>query len=146
MPGIIVGIDGSSHSQAALEWAMREAELRCEPLTVITVVELAAAGWHGMVVFPSSQETVADARDAAREAAAKAAAQLGQAVPSTTTVQAVVGLPAEVLVDVSPGADLLVVGSRGTGGFSRLMMGSVSSQVAHHAHCPVVVVPTDRHA
>ncbi len=146
MPGIVVGIDGSSHSQVALEWAMREAELRCERLTVITVVQLSAAGWHGMVVFPSSQEVVADARDAAREAAAKAAAQLGEAVPSTTTVQAVVGLAAEVLVEASQGADLLVVGSRGSGGFSRLRMGSVSSQVAHHAHCPVAIVPGDPHA
>jgi nucleotide-binding universal stress UspA family protein len=146
MPGIIVGIDGSSHSQIALEWAMREAQLRCEPLAVITVVQLAAAGWHGMDVFPASQEVVADAREAAREATTKAAAQLGEAVPSTTTVQAVVGLPAEVIVEASPGADLLVVGSRGTGGFSRLMMGSVSSQVAHHAHCPVVIVTGDRHS
>ena len=94
---------------------MREAQLRCEPLTVITVV--AGRGRrlarHGR--YPSRQEIVADARTWPAEAAAKAAAQLGQAAPSTTTVQAVVGLPAEVLVDVSLGADLLVVGSRGDG-------------------------------
>ena len=144
MPGIIVGIDGSSHSQVALDWAMREAKLRREPLSVLTVVQLSAAGWHGMVVFPSSQEVVAQAREAARETAAKAAAGLGDAAPSTS-VQAVVGQPAEVLIDASQDADLLVLGSRGAGGFTRLTMGSVSSQVSHHAHCPVVIVPGDGH-
>jgi nucleotide-binding universal stress UspA family protein len=145
MPGIIVGIDGSRHSQVALDWAMREAMLRREPLSVLTVVHLSAAGWHGMVVFPSSQEVVAQAREAARETAAKAAAGLGEAAPSTS-VQAVVGQPAEVLIDASQDADLLVLGSRGTGGFARLTMGSVSSQVSQHARCPVVIVPGDRHA
>ncbi len=145
MPGIIVGIDGSSHSQVALDWAMREAKLRGEPLSVLTVVHLSAAGWHGMVVYPSGQEVVAEAREAAREAAAKAAAGLGGAAPPTR-VQAVVGHPAEVLIDASQDADLLVLGSRGTGGFSRLAMGSVSSQVSQHAHCPVVILPGDRHA
>ena len=144
MPGIIVGIDGSSHSQLALDWAMREAKLRREPLSVLTVVHLSAAGWHGMVVFPSSQEVVAQAREAARETAAKAAAGFGEAAPSTS-VQAVVGQPAEVLIDASQDADLLVLGSRGAGGFTRLTMGSVSSQVSHHAHCPVVIVPGDGH-
>jgi nucleotide-binding universal stress UspA family protein len=144
MPGIIVGIDGSSHSQLALDWAMREAELRREPLSVLTVVQLSAAGWHGMVVFPSGQEIVAEAREVAKEAAAKAAARLGDAAPPTK-VQAVVGQPAEVLIDASRDADLLVLGSRGTGGFALLAMGSVSSQVSYHAHCPVVIVPADRH-
>ncbi len=145
MPGIIVGIDGSSHSQLALDWAMREAELRREPLSVLTVVQLSAAGWHGMVVFPSSQEIVAEAREVAKEAAAKAAARLGDVTPPAK-VQAVVGQPAEVLIDASQDADLLVLGSRGTGGFARLTMGSVSSQVSQHAHCPVVIVPGDRHS
>jgi nucleotide-binding universal stress UspA family protein len=145
MPGIIVGIDGSSHSQLALDWAMREAVLRREPLSVLTVVQLSAAGWHGMVVSPSSQEVVAEARELAREAAAKAAARFGEAAPPSR-VQAVVGSPAEVLIDASQDADLLVLGSRGTGGFTRLTMGSVSTQVSYHAHCPVVIVPGDRHA
>jgi len=88
---------------------------------------------------------VAEAREAAREAAAKAAAGLGETAPSTR-VLAVVGQPAEVLIDASQDADLLVLGSRGTGGFTRLAMGSVSSQVSQHAHCPVVILPSDRHA
>jgi nucleotide-binding universal stress UspA family protein len=144
MPGIIVGIDGSSHSEDALKWAMSEASLRNLPLSVITVLHLTAAVGHGMAVYPSNREVVVKARGAAEEATAKVAAQLGEK-PPPTTVRAVVGTPAEVLIDSSEDADLLVVGARGSGGFARLKLGSVSSQVSHHAHCPVVIVPAGRH-
>jgi nucleotide-binding universal stress UspA family protein len=59
-------------------------------------------------------------------------------------VRAVSGVPAEELVKASRDSDLVVVGSRGGGGFARLLMGSVSSQVVHHAACPVTVVPANR--
>jgi nucleotide-binding universal stress UspA family protein len=75
---------------------------------------------------------------------AKAAAQLGESQPLSVTVRAVNGFPAQELIEASRYADLLVVGSRGGGGFARLMMGSVSDQVVHHAYCPVVVVPGQR--
>jgi nucleotide-binding universal stress UspA family protein len=58
-------------------------------------------------------------------------------------VRAVSGLPSEVLLDAAAGADMIVVGSRGAGGFKRLLLGSVSSQVSQHAHCPVVVIPAE---
>jgi len=60
--------------------------------------------------------------------------------PPAVTVRAACGSPASELLGAAHGADLLVVGCRGSGGFARLMLGSVSSQVAHHAPCPVVVV------
>jgi nucleotide-binding universal stress UspA family protein len=140
MSGIIVGIDGSSHSHTALEWAMNEAAIRHESLTVITVQQVAASGWGGIVVYPTDQEFLLQTQKAAQEAVDKAAQQLGGAAPPAT-VRAVVGIPAAELIAASWGADLLVLGSRGAGGFTRLMMGSVSSQVSHHAHCPVVIVP-----
>jgi nucleotide-binding universal stress UspA family protein len=70
----------------------------------------------------------------------KAAAQLGGAAPSSVTVQASIGLPSAQLIEVSRDADLLVIGSRGAGGFTRLIVGSTSAQVSEHAHCPVVIV------
>ena len=65
------------------------------------------------------------------------------AKPASVTVTAVHGLPADELIKASEGADMLVLGRRGMGGFARLTMGSVSNQVAHHAQCPVLIVPHD---
>jgi nucleotide-binding universal stress UspA family protein len=146
MSGIIVGFDGSSHAQVALEWAMREASIHDEPLTVLTVEQIAAAGLQGVLIFPADETFLIDARIRAREAVAKAAAQLGGWVPPSVIVQAIFGMPAAALIEASKDADLMVVGSRGVGSFTRLMPGSVSSQVTHHAYCPVVVVPADQDA
>lgn len=82
-------------------------------------------------------------QQAAEEMTLKATSQLGAAQPSSVTVRAISGFSAQALIDASRTADLMVVGSRGAGGFIRLMIGSVSSQVVHHAHCPVVVVPNE---
>jgi len=71
------------------------------------------------------------------------AKEIGETVPEVT-VSVAEGDPAEELVKASRDADLLVVGSRGSGGFARLLMGSVSSQVTHHAACPVVIIPGSR--
>ncbi len=140
MSGIYVGIDGSSHSQLALEWAMREAVIRREPLTVIAVHEVPTSGWGGMIVYPQDSELWEASRRAAQDAVDKAVAQLGGAAPSSVTVQASIGLPAAELIELSRDADLLVIGSRGAGGFTRLIVGSTSTQVSQHAHCPVVIV------
>jgi nucleotide-binding universal stress UspA family protein len=140
MPGIIVGIDGSDHSHRALEWAMNEAAIRQGPLTVIIAHEVSVGYWGGSISYPEDHALSERARKAAQEATDKAVAQLGESRPASVTVRAVSGSPAEELVSASSGADLLVVGSRGGGGFTRLLMGAVSSQVAHHAQCPVVIV------
>jgi nucleotide-binding universal stress UspA family protein len=145
MAGITVGVDGSHDAHRALEWAMKEAAIRDVPLTVVTVHEVAVSGWTGQpIILPMDQPEVDKARQAAEEAVAKAAAQLGESQPAAVTVRAVNGLAAPELIDASRDADLLVVGSRGGGGFARLMLGSVSDKVARHAHCPVVVVPGPR--
>ena len=73
----------------------------------------------------------------------KVAKEIGGTVPEIT-VSATTGEVAEELIKASRDADLLVVGTRGSGGFTRLMLGSTSSQVTHHAACPVVVVPGTR--
>jgi nucleotide-binding universal stress UspA family protein len=145
MSGIIVGIDGSVHSRHALEWAIREAAIRRTPLTVLTVQQAVAGFWGGSgVVYPGDQALAEEALKTAREETDEVLERLGEeARPPSVTVEATNGIPAEALLHaaVTADADMIVVGSRGVGGFRKLLMGSVSSQVTHHAHCPVVVIP-----
>jgi nucleotide-binding universal stress UspA family protein len=142
MAGIIVGFDGSDHSRRALDWAVREAAEWQLPLTVIAVHRAAGGFWAGPLIYPPDTDLNAQARENAEEETGKALANAA-AQPASVTVRAVCGVPAEELIEASKDADMIVVGSRGTGGFSRLLLGSVSVQVVHHAHCPVVVVPPD---
>ena len=142
MPGITVGVDGSEHSRRALEWAVREAGLRGAALTVLAVHQVAANHWTGNPeLYPVDQPATEAIRRAAEEAVQKAVSQAGEPGPASVTVRAVSGLPAQELVGASSDADLVVVGSRGGGGFSKLVLGSVSNQVVSHAACPVVVIP-----
>jgi nucleotide-binding universal stress UspA family protein len=141
MPGITVGVDGSEQSLRALDWAIREAGLRGQPLTLLTVHEVARNYWTGGPErYPADAAAAEAMRRAAEEALQKAVSQAGEPGPASVTVRAVSGLPAQELVDASSGADLVVVGKRGGGGFARLVLGSVTHQVVSHAACPVVVV------
>jgi len=145
MPGITVGIDGSHDAHLALEWAMQEAAARHVPLTVVTVHDVPVSGWTGNpIILPADEPALERAYQAAGDAVAKAAAALGESKPPSVKVRAVNGFPAQELIEASRDADLLVVGSRGGGGFARLLLGSISDQVVHHAYCPVVVVPGQR--
>jgi nucleotide-binding universal stress UspA family protein len=141
MPGILVGLDGSDSSQQALEWAVKHAALEHAPLTVLAVHEVAASAWTGNpIIYPADRPAEEKARQAAQEAVNKTISELGSAGPESVTVRAVSGQPAQALIEASGDADLVVVGSRGAGGFATLLTGSVSSKVVNHAACPVVVV------
>ena len=137
---IVVGVDGSKCSHSALHFALNEARIRQTKLRIVVVrhVPLAAygAGWA-----PPSPALVEDAEAAANEVLAEAL-ELTKADGTAVEIEPAVrdGQPANVLVEEAAKADLLVVGSRGWGGFRELMLGSVSQQCAHHAHCPVVIV------
>jgi nucleotide-binding universal stress UspA family protein len=142
MRGIIVGIDGSDHAYHALEWAVREAAIRQAPLTVLTAYQPAASYWGKPVLEPAEEDLAEQAREMAHKETDTALAKaVDAAPPPSVTVRAVTGQPAEALLQAAQGADLLVVGARGTGGFKRLRLGSVSTQITHHARCPVVIVP-----
>lgn len=142
MSGIVVGIDGSHNASRALDWAMAEAALRKAHLTVLAVHSVPASYWTGApVLLPGDEGKVGEIREAAESTVAAATAKLGASQPESVTVTAVDGFPAQELIKASKDADLLVVGTRGGGGFAVLMLGSVSNQVVHHAACPVVVVP-----
>ena len=147
MPGIIVGVDGSDHSRLALGWAMREAAQHHVPLTVMTVrpvqVRPATRIFWAVPDLPEDSNNPDLMRKAVQQFVDQVATETGETVPEVT-VTVTTGDVAEELVRASHDADLLVVGSRGSGGFAKLLMGSVSSQVTHHAACPVVVVPGTR--
>lgn len=141
MPGIVVGVDGSDHSRKALEWALDESALRRAPLTVIAVSPVSAS-----IFGLSAQHYPADELDTAhvQDATEKLVQDVTAGRPAAgqeVAVRAVSGLPADELIRASAEADLLVLGARGAGGFRRLMLGSVSTEVSHHARCPVVIVP-----
>lgn len=132
---VLVGVDGSEHSATALAWAAEEARQRGAALELVHA-------WD--VPYAAEFTLVGDAYFAARRSAvAVVEAMLGDAgLTSDDVVCTVVqGPPVTTLTDAAVDADLVVVGSRGRGGFAGLLLGSVSHQVARHAGCPVVVVP-----
>jgi len=142
MPGIIVGIDGSGHSQRALTWAMKEAAVHNTPLTVLTVHQAVRDVYGLPTTYPEDDARTEKAREAAQQETDKALAALGEPKPSVT-VTAVHGIPADVFIEASKNADQIVLGSRGVGGFGALLMGSVAQRVAQHAACPVTIIPME---
>ena len=146
MPGIIVGVDGSGHSQRALEWAMKEAAVRHVPLDILTVHPAIVGYFGGVVTSAQDLQLTEEVKTAVKAEADKVLAALEGPHPESVTITAVHGFPVEVLVEASKDADLIVLGSRGVGGFSRLMMGSTAGQVVQHAHCPVTIIPPEDRA
>jgi nucleotide-binding universal stress UspA family protein len=144
MPGIIVGIDGSTHSRRALDWAISEAAIRHTPLTVLIVQQAMTNFWTGPMIFPEDRELAEHASKIAQDETDDALGKLAEdARPPEVNVMAIPGFPAEAILGVAKDADMIVVGSRGEGGFKKLLLGSVATQVTHHAHCPVVVIPAE---
>lgn len=145
MPGIVVGVDGSHHAQRALEWAVKEAAIRNVPLTVLAVYQVARSAWDTTIIYPQDASASDKVLAAAEKITEEAVASVGSRPPAVT-VRAAIGTPAEEILRASEGADMVVVGSRGSGGFTRLLLGSVGSQVAAHAEIPVVLIPMGDHA
>jgi nucleotide-binding universal stress UspA family protein len=143
MSGILVGVDGSGHSQRALEWAMNEAAIRHTPLTVLTVHPAIVGYFGGVVTSPGDLELTEKAQAAVKEEADKVLSSLDGPHPESVTVKAVHGFPVEELIDASKDADMIVLGSRGVGGFTRMLLGSTAGQVVQHAHCPVLIIPPE---
>ena len=139
---VICGFDRSSYSDAAVLFAADEARLRGARLVVVSVINWLGTLWHDEYAPDAAPgaEYVAKHRMLVRDYVDGLLASHGIAVP-TLEVLTPLGNPAEELVKASADSTLLVVGSRGAGGFERLLLGSVSSAVVHHSRCPVTVVP-----
>ncbi|HMD91610.1 MAG TPA: universal stress protein [Trebonia sp.] len=143
MSGIFVGVDGSDHSRLALGWALREAARHRAPLTVMSVrphpVRPATEIYWAVPDLPVDPREEETELKALQEFVGTVKSETGEDVADISLVMET-GDPAEELISASRDADLLVIGSRGNGGFARLLLGSVSSKVVHHAACPVVVI------
>jgi nucleotide-binding universal stress UspA family protein len=137
---IVVGFDGSECAERALQWAIDEAKVRGAHLRVVTTWHVptmiyGAPGFVPVVAAPLDEA----ARDWANGVASGAVEKArGQGVEAESIAPE--GQPADVLIDASERASLLVVGSRGHGGFVGLLVGSVGQQCAHHAACPLVII------
>jgi nucleotide-binding universal stress UspA family protein len=139
---IVVGVDQSAGAKAALRYAVDEARLRHATLRAVHAWQFGSIGASGIEgAYPILGGDLKERRDAAEAALV---ATLREVIPEPGEVKidqrVVEGRPAAVLVEESRGADLLVVGSRGHGGFAELLLGSVSHQCANHAQCPVLIV------
>ncbi len=139
-PGVVVGVDGSPGSNGAVRWAARAAELRNVSLTLVHVVPPTAGAWLDSSLLPAwmhalrkeGRQVLDDALKVAQECCQHGPAQIHCEMPSATCVGA--------LVDLSKDADLIVTGCLGTGTLRGRHLGSVSSGLVHHAHCPVAII------
>ncbi|NEE05441.1 universal stress protein [Streptomyces sp. SID7499] len=136
VPRVVVGVDGSPASHAALRWAVHHARMVGGAVEAIYVWDTPSArGWSGPAVDPDF-----DLEQARERFAQELRAVFPGEQPPRLQEHLVQGDPSEALIQASEGAELLVVGRRGIGGFARAMLGSVSQRCAQHAACPVVVV------
>ncbi|MFI9785348.1 universal stress protein [Kitasatospora sp. NPDC051984] len=132
---IVVGVDGSESSRAALRWAVRQAALTGAVVEAVITWEFPAIYGWGMTL------TDADFTTAAEQTLAQVTEEeKDPAHPVEISRRVERGNAARVLLDAAKGAELLVIGSRGHGGFTGAMLGSVGQHCVHHATCPVVVV------
>ncbi len=132
---IVVGVDGSGPSKAALAWAVRQARLTGAVVEAVIGWEFPTTYGYPVPVSDVNWEELAE--NVLADAVAEVAGAAGQVEISRKVAE---GNAAQVLLDASAGAELLVVGSRGHGGFVEALLGSVGQHCVHHATCPVVVI------
>lgn len=149
MARIVVGVDGSPASRRALAWAAGEAALRAAALDVVHVYDPTPV--YEVYRYPEGLPTAVDQERHDEEMehyavklVAEMVGELDQRLHTRLEQRVVVSSrPAHALLEAAEGADMLVLGARGHGGFTGLLLGSVSNQCVHHATCPVVVVPKE---
>ena len=134
---IVVGVDGSDSSKAALAWAIRQAQLTGAPLEAVMTWDYPIS--YGWMIVPENVDLQADATAELEKVVKEATEDIVD--PSVEITSRVVqGHPALVLVNEAADASLVVVGSRGHGEFAGMLLGSVSEHLSTHAPCPVLIV------
>jgi nucleotide-binding universal stress UspA family protein len=139
---VVVGFDGSPGAEAALRFAAEEATLRGLPLRIVSAWEAPSSAYVGEAFAPTP-DAFLQAEQRAEELS-RAAVELAASLGVEAEGVAVEGHPATMLIEQARDAALLVVGSRGHGTAASLLLGSVSRRLAHHAPCPLVIVPKFR--
>ncbi len=147
MATVVVGVDGSPCAELALRFAAEEAKLRGTRLRVVTAWHVPAmingGGFAPAAVYPIDSTEFEQSATAGLEQTLRSFANELAGLEVEQVVEQ--GQPSQVLVEQAEGAELLVVGTRGRGGFAGLLLGSVSQQCVHHAPCPIVIVPPTQH-
>ena len=139
MAGIVVGVDGSEQSVSARRWAAQEAKMRGSVLRVTAIFSGAILS-TGYEMATTDLSDYAAATNMMLGAAIDTVRDFGDLEGVEVTTEVLEGHAGELLISASKESDLLVVGSRGRGGFVGLLMGSVTTYVVNHSHGPVVVV------
>ena len=139
-PHIVVGIDGSPEADAALRFAYAEAKLRGHELRIVCAWEPPTASYVGEA-FAATPDPFLEAEHHADDVLRAALERLPRGDVQVEAI-AIEGRPAAVLIDQAADAELLVLDSRGHGATKRLLLGSVSTDAAHHTPCPLVIVPS----
>ncbi|MFJ7900166.1 universal stress protein [Streptomyces sp. NPDC096198] len=139
-PRVVAGVDGSQSSYEALRWAVRYAGLVGGTVEAVAVWELPGLyGWSGPAV-----DMDVDEEETRQKMSEELTDVLGAEAAGSVQTHVVHGNAADVLLRAAEGAEVLVVGSRGRGGFARALLGSVSQHVSQHASCPVVIVHSQK--
>jgi nucleotide-binding universal stress UspA family protein len=139
----VVGLDGSECSSNALEWAAANVAGRATAIELVTAWQTPVVGAYPMSAPLMAELDDTDFHKAAAHDVADVASHLGERLDVPVAASVGHGGPAQVLLEASESAALLVIGSRGRGGFARLLLGSTSTQCATHASVPTIVVPGD---
>ncbi|MGB0436607.1 MAG: universal stress protein [Mycobacterium sp.] len=138
--GIVVGVDGSAPSNAAVAWAARQAALRNIPLSVVCVNAPTAAAASALMTVPVPADYTRWQHEQAEQIIEDARKIVADAGSPQVQAQSLDGPPIPTLVELSKHAEMVVAGCRGLDAVDRALLGSVSSALVHHAHCPVAII------
>ncbi len=139
--GVLICVDGSAASDAAVAWGAREAVMRRLPVTLIHAIPPVIVGWPvGQLYAEMPEWQIDNAKHAIDQARKTLRASLGGSEPPEMHTEIVYSSAVPALIDASKDAWMIVAGSQGLGALGRLMLGSVTTGLVHHAHCPVAVI------
>jgi nucleotide-binding universal stress UspA family protein len=145
--GVLVCVDGSAASDAAVVWGTREAIMRQLPITLVHAISPVVVGWPvGQLYTDMPEWQKENGQHVIDQARKTLSANLGESEPPEIHTEMVYSSVVPTLIDASKDAGMIVAGSQGLGALGRLLLGSVTTALIHHAHCPVAVIHSDERA